>query len=75
MPYIRMKCYPKDDAVKKEFVEKLNALLLETWGCPPTAVTVSIEEIPKEEWEEKVLKPEIIPNMDKMMIVSGEKKY
>ena len=45
MPYIKMKCWPKDEAVKKEFVEKLNALLLDTWGCAQHGVTISIEEV------------------------------
>ena len=75
MPYIKMKCWPKDEAVKKEFVEKLNALLLETWGCAQKGVSISIEEVAKEDWEEQVVQKEILPNIDKMMIVSGEKKY
>ena len=75
MPYIAIKCYPKDEETKKAFVEKVNQTLLEIWGCPPSAVTVSIEEVAREDWEEKVVKAEIEPKMDKMMIVSGEKKF
>ena len=33
------------------------------------------EEIPREEWVETVKKPEIETKMDKMYIVSGEKRY
>ena len=47
----------------------------EIWKCPPEALTISIEEIPREEWVEKVKKPEIETKLDKMYIVSGEKKY
>ena len=34
MPYIAIKAYPKDEKTKKEIVEKINQLFLETWGCP-----------------------------------------
>ena len=34
-----------------------------------------LEEVKPEDWKEQVEIPEIEPNMDKMMIVSGEKKY
>ena len=44
---------------------------------------IAIKAYPKDEetkkrtvdWKEQVEIPEIEPNMDKMMIVSGEKKY
>ena len=75
MPYIAIKCYPKDEETKKKAVDKINEVMLEIWGCPPQALIISLEEISPEEWAEKVLKPEIEPNLDKMMIVSGEKKY
>ena len=34
-----------------------------------------MEEFVPEIWEEKVVNSEIKPNADKMMILSGEKKY
>ena len=73
MPYIAIKCYPKDEATKKAVVEKINETFLELWGCPPEAITISLEEIQPDDWKETVVKPEIEPNMDKMMIVSGKK--
>lgn len=75
MPYIAIKSYPKDEETKKKIVEKINEAFLEVWGCRPEAVTISLEEVTPEEWQEKVAKPEIETNMDKMMIVSGVKKY
>ena len=54
-------------------VNKINEAFLEIWGCPPEAITISLEEIAPENWKETVVKPEIEPNMDKMMIVSGQK--
>ncbi|MBE6948347.1 MAG: 4-oxalocrotonate tautomerase [Ruminococcaceae bacterium] len=75
MPYIAIKAYPKDSETKKKVTERINQVFLEEWGCPPQAITVSIEEIEPAEWEEKVIKPQIEPNKDKMMILSGEKCY
>ena len=75
MPYIAVKMYPKDEETKKRLADKLNEAVLEVVGCPPQAVTISMEEIPKDECEEKVKEAEILPNLDKMVIVSGEKKY
>ena len=75
MPYIAIKSYPKDEAVKKALVEKINQDLLEIVGCHEHAVTISYEEIEPEKWKETVVKTEIEPKADKMYIVSGEKKY
>ena len=75
MPYIAIKAYPKDEETKKRTVDRINQVLLEEWGCPAAAVTTSLEEVKPEDWKEQVEIPEIEPNMDKMMIVSGEKKY
>jgi len=75
MPYIAIKSYPKDEETKKKLVERIDEVLQEVLGCPSKAVTVSYEEITPEEWVETVVKPEIELKMDKMYIVSGEKKY
>ena len=75
MPYIAIKAYPKDEETKKRVVERINQVFLEEWGCPPQAISISIEEFPPEEWQEKVGKAEMEPKLDKMMIHSGVKKY
>lgn len=75
MPYIAIKAYPKDDATKQELVKKINQVFLEVWGCPQEAISISLEEIAPADWEEKVVKPEIEPKQDKMMILSGKQKF
>lgn len=75
MPYIAIKSFPKEQAKKELIVEKINEVLLETWGCSQEAITISIEEIIPEEWDEKIVKHEINPKMEKMMILSGKKLY
>lgn len=75
MPYIAIKAYPKDDEIKKKIAEEINEIFLKYWGCPQEAISISMEEIDPQSWEEKVVKKQIEPNLDKMMIVSGKKNY
>ena len=75
MPYIAIKAYPKDEETKKKVVSEINEIFLKYWGCPPEAISISMENFPPEEWEEKVVKPEIEKKTDKMMILSGVKKF
>ena len=75
MPYIRIKAYPKDQATKEKVVEAINKAFVDNWGCPPQAISISIEEVAPEDWVETVEKAEIEPNADKMFVLNGEKKY
>lgn len=75
MPYIAIKAFPKDAETKKKVVEKINQIFLEEWECPQEALTISLEEIVPDEWEKKVVKPEIELKKDCMMLFNGEKKY
>lgn len=75
MPYIAIKSFPKDQATKEAVIEKINEIFLEVWGCPQEAITISIEDVMPEDWEEKIAKPEIEPKIDNMMILSGKKCY
>ena len=74
VPYVSIKAYPKDEAIKRRVAERINQVLLEEWGCPQKAISISIEEFAPEEFEEKVTKPEIEPKVDKMLIYWGEKR-
>ncbi len=75
MPYIAIKAYPKDEEIKKKVVDEINEIFVKYWGCPPEAISISMEEFKPEDWESQVVKPQIETNLDKMMILSGEKKY
>ena len=75
MPYIAIKAYPKDEETKKKVVDEINEVMLKYWGCPQKAITISVEEILPDDWQEKVVKPIIGPLGDKVFIRSGEKKY
>ena len=75
MPYIAIKAYHKDDAVKKRTVERIHQVFLEEWGCPPDSVSISVEEYTPEEFREKVVHEEIEPKQDAMLILFGKKRY
>ena len=75
MPYIAIKSYPRDEAANKEVVERINQVLQDVWGCAPEHITISLEQIAPEDWEKTVREAEIEPKKDKMMILSGEKRY
>ena len=75
MPYINIKAWPKDRETKEKLVNKINEAFLEIWGCPQEAITIGIEEVAPDKWEDTVVKTEIAPNADKMMILAGDKKY
>ncbi|NLC83569.1 MAG: 4-oxalocrotonate tautomerase [Ruminococcaceae bacterium] len=73
MPYIAIKTYPKDKATKELMAEKIKDAVIEAIGCPQEAITISIEEVTPEDWQEKVFKPEIEPKKDSMIYISGKK--
>jgi len=75
MPYVAIKGKPKTPEIRKKLVEKINQALLEVWGCPQEAISISLEEIDPDKWEETVVKTEIEPNAEKMYILKGEKKF
>ena len=75
MPYIAIKSFPKDEETKKKVVEEINEVFLKHWGCPPQAISISVETVAPADWDEQVRKSEILPKADKMMILDGEKQY
>lgn len=72
MPYIEVRGYPKDEEVKKRVAQRIKQVFAEEWGCPPDAISVSIESIAPEDWESKVAGPVMEPNMDRMYILDGK---
>ena len=49
MPYLSIKCYPRDEAARRAAVERLNQALMEVWGCAPEDITISLEEVAPED--------------------------
>ena len=74
MPYIAIKAYQKNEEIKKKVVDQINDIFIKEWGCPPQAISISIEEFQPDEFEEKIQKAEVNVNKEKMMIFNGEKQ-
>ena len=75
MPYIAIKGFPKDDETVRKVAERINATLLELWGCRQEHINISYEAVPPEEWDERIERGEIVRNEDKMLIYGGKKMY
>lgn len=72
MPHVEIKCYPgRTEEQKTLCAEKIAESIAETLGCSVSSVSVSIEEIVKEDWKEKVWDSNILPNMDSLYIKPG----
>lgn len=51
MPIVRIELWSGRSAeVKEKLIQKVTQTVCETINCPPEAVTVVIEDIPKENW-------------------------
>lgn len=73
MPYVAIKTFPKDEKAKAEAAERISKVLQEVWDCEPDWISVSIENIEPDDWDEKVVKGAIQPNMENMLILDGER--
>jgi len=71
MPYIAIKAFPKTEEMKAELAKRVNQAVIDALGCPAEAITLSIEDVQPENWQQ-VIDTQITPNMDKMYIVSGK---
>lgn len=68
MPHINIKMYPgKPEEAKQSLADKIMVLAQEELGCPMAALSVSVEEVAPEAWNETVA--EKIPSE---AIIAGE---
>ena len=72
MPYVAIKTFPKDEKAKAEAADRISKVLQEVWKCEPDWISVSIEDIEPDDWDEKVVSGAMESNMDHMMILNGE---
>jgi len=55
MPHISVSMFPgRDDATKRDIAEKLQQFYVETFGTDEEAVSVSIVEIPGDDFQETI---------------------
>ena len=75
MPHITVKMYPgRSDEIKRAFAEKLVEATSEALSVPKSGVSVSVVDIPRDEWDELVTKPEIEARPSEVYIRPGEMK-
>ncbi len=75
MPFICVKAYPNEEAVKQKTAEEILEVFCRTWGAEPEWVTIAMEDVAPEDWDEKVVRKEILPNPDRIMIRDGKKQF
>ncbi len=60
MPHVIVKLWPgRNETQKRAIADKVIQAVVESAGVPATAVTVGIEEVPKERWHEEVHIPDV----------------
>lgn len=67
MPHIILKMQPgRSEEVKKELTEKITKVLEDVANASNGSISIDIQEIKKESWNEEVYNPEIKAKMDKL---------
>lgn len=67
MPHVIVKLQSgRSDQQKARIAEEVTKVIMATANCAEQAVSVSIEDIQPADWTEKVYKPDIIGNADKL---------
>jgi 4-oxalocrotonate tautomerase len=67
MPHVIVKLYPgRSDEQKKQLSDEIVKDVVSIAKCEEKVVSVAIEEIDPDEWAEKVYKPDILDNKDKL---------
>lgn len=60
MPHVNIKMFPgRTDAQKDALVEKVSRAVMESVNVEEKSVSISIEEIKKEDWDKLVVGPDI----------------
>ena len=55
MPHVNIKCFPGRTIEQKELcASKIRDIIVETLGCKPTSLSISIEDINEKDWKDKV---------------------
>ncbi|MDX9815449.1 MAG: tautomerase family protein [Smithellaceae bacterium] len=67
MPHIIVKLYPgRSEQQKIQLTEKIVQDVVATVNCEEKTISVAFEEIRPEDWTEKVYKPDILNNEQKL---------
>ena len=75
MPYVSIKTFPQDEAARRRAAEKIHRLLMEEWGCESDWISVSIENIAPEAWDDRIVNDAMEKDKPHMVIRDGEKLW
>ena len=72
MPHVEINCYPgRTEEIKKDCAEKVASLVAGSLGCNLSSVSVSIKEIPQEEWKDKIYDGRLMADTDSLYVKPG----
>jgi len=67
MPHVIVKLYSgRSEQQKATLAEELSKAVVKTLNCGEEAVSVAVEDIKPEEWAQKVYKPDILGNAERI---------
>jgi len=65
MPHVIVKLYPGRTKEQKEtLVKKITQAVTESLGVPDESLSIGLEEVEKDTWDEVVKKPDILAKQD-----------
>lgn len=65
MPHIAVKMFPgRTPEAKTQLAEALTKAMMDVLQTPESAISVGVEDVAPEAWNEAVAKPEIVGKMD-----------
>ena len=65
MPHVNIKCYPgRSEAQKRLLAERITNDVAEVFQVSAKSVSVAIQDVPEDEWDEQVWDREIVPQRD-----------
>ena len=74
MPHVIVKLYPgRSEQQKNRLAEQIAKDVVDIIKCDESSVSVAIEEIKPADWADKVYKPDILNNADKLYKKPGYK--
>jgi 4-oxalocrotonate tautomerase len=72
MPHVIIKMYPgRTEEQKRKLVDSIAQSVVTIAKCELKSVSIAIEEVPTQEWVEKVYKPDILEKKDTLYMEPG----
>lgn len=67
MPHVIVKLRPgRTEEQKHAFAESITKNMVDILGAREAAISIAFEEVTKEEWQQKVVEPDILPKWDQL---------